>query len=366
MSSKAFDAYQLGNISLANRIVMAPMTRSRSINNIPNELVATYYAQRAGAGLIITEGTSPSANGLGYARIPGIFNEAQIAGWKLVTDAVHENGGKIFLQIMHTGRVSHPTNMPAGTRVLAPSAIGLTQSEMWTDQEGNQPYPTPEAMTTEDIAATIQEYVDAAKNAIAAGFDGVELHGANGYLIDQFIHPDSNQRTDDYGGSVENRLRFALEVAQQVVDAIGAERTGIRLSPYGVFNELSASYDTIDETYTQLAKGLSKLNLAYLHVVDHSAMGAPEVPDSMKNLLRENFKNTFILSGGYDLARAESDLQAEKGDLVAIGRPWIANPDLIDRFQAGAELLQPDHNTFYTPGAEGYTDYPTLAQSEVA
>ncbi len=366
MSSKVFDSYQLGNTSLANRIVMAPMTRSRAINNIPNELVATYYAQRAGAGLIITEGTSPSPNGIGYARIPGVYSEEQVAGWKLVTDAVHEAGGKIFLQIMHTGRVSHPTNMPAGTRVLAPSAIGLTNSEMWTDQDGNQPYPTPEAMSSEDITNTIQEYVDAAKNAIAAGFDGVELHGANGYLLDQFIHPDSNQRTDEFGGSVENRLRFVLEVAEQVVAAIGAERTGIRLSPYGVFNELSPSYDGIEETYTQLATALSKLDLVYLHVVDHSAMGAPEVPETIKSLLRKNFSNTVILSGGYDLARAEADLAAEKGDLVAFGRPWISNPDLVQRLQSGAELQDPNFDAFYTPGPEGYTDYPTLVQTETA
>lgn len=366
MSSKAFAPYQLGGITLANRIAMAPMTRSRSINNVPNQLVATYYEQRAGAGLIITEGTSPSPNGIGYARIPGIYNEEQVAAWKQVTDAVHRAGGKIFLQIMHTGRVSHTLNMPEGARVVAPSAIGLTQSEMWTDQEGNQAYPTPEAMSMEDITIAIQEYVDAAKNAIAAGFDGVELHAANGYLLDQFIHPDSNQRTDEYGGSVENRLRFVLEVAEQVVAAIGAERTGIRVSPYGVFNELSTTYEGIEETYTQLARALSKLNLVYLHLVDHNSMGAPEVPEHMKKLLRQNFSNTFILSGGYDIQRAEADLDAEKGDLIAFGRPWISNPDLVQRLQNGAELQDPNYDAFYTPGPEGYTDYPTLAQTEMA
>ncbi|MEL7248261.1 MAG: alkene reductase [Bacteroidota bacterium] len=364
MSNHTFETYQLGSLQLSNRIVMAPMTRSRAINNTPNELMAKYYSQRAGAGLIITEGTSPSPNGLGYARIPGVFSDEQVAGWKLVTDAVHEAGGKIFLQIMHTGRVSHPLNMAADARVIAPSAIGLTNSEMWTDQEGNQPYPVPAEMTAADIQATIAEYVTAAKNAVVAGFDGVELHAANGYLLDQFIHPDANQRTDEYGGSVENRLRFVLEVAQQVVDAIGAERTGIRISPYGVFNELSSSYDSLEETYQQLASRLSDLNLVYLHLVDHSAMGAPEVPESVKELLRKNFSNTFILSGGYDLDRAEQELAAGKGDLVAFGRPFISNPDLPQRLQAGTELDQPNFDQFYTPGEEGYTDYPTAVEKQ--
>ena len=366
MSNHTFETYQLGSLQLSSRIVMAPMTRSRAINNTPNELMATYYQQRASAGLIITEGTSPSPNGLGYARIPGAFSEEQAAGWKLVTDAVHQAGGKIFLQIMHTGRVSHPLNMAEGTRVLAPSAIGLTSSEMWTDQEGNQAYPVPQEMTAEDIKEAIVEYVNTAKNAIAAGFDGVELHAANGYLLDQFIHPDANQRTDEYGGSVDNRLRFVLEVAQQVVAAIGAERTGIRVSPYGVFNELSATYDGIEETYQKLATGLSELNLVYLHIVDHSAMGAPEVPASMKALLRENFRNTLILSGGYDLARAEQDLAEGKGDLIAFGRPFIANPDLPRRLQEGSELAQPNYDQFYTPGEVGYTDYPSLAEGQPA
>lgn len=366
MSKIVFDDYPLGKTTLNNRIAMAPMTRSRAINNIPNELMAEYYGQRAGAGLIITEGTAPSPNGLGYARIPGIYSDEQVEGWKLTTNAVHEKGGTIFLQIMHTGRVSHPSNMPAGARVVAPSAVGIKNSEMWTDEDGNQPYPIPEALSAADLKATIEEYVTAAKNAIAAGFDGVELHAANGYLLEQFIHPDTNQRTDDYGGSVENRLRFVLEVAEQVVAAIGAERTAIRVSPYGVFNELSPSYDGMEDAYITLASRLSDLGLVYIHLVDHSSMGTPEVPDSFKKKLKESFKNTFILSGGYNLERAENDLQADKGDLVAIGRPWIANPDLVERFKEGAEIQTPDQDTFYTPGAKGYTDYPSLAETETA
>ena len=366
MSRAIFETYQLGNTDLKNRVVMAPLTRSRSIGNVPGELVATYYSQRAGAGLLITEGTAPSPNGLGYARIPGIFSEEQAAGWRKVTDAVHAKGGKIFVQLMHTGRVSHPANMPEGSRVLAPSAIGLKQGEMWTDAEGNQPYPTPEAFTLEEIQSTIQEYVHAAKLAVeVAGFDGVELHGANGYLIEQFIDPGSNQRTDEYGGSIEKRLRFPLEVAEAVVAAIGGERVGIRLSPYGVFNEISI-YEELDQTYDLLSQKLSDLGLVYLHVVDHSPMGAPEVPASIKETFRRNFKQSLILSGGYDQARAEADLAADKADLIAFGRPWIANPDLVQRFEQGAEIATPDHNTFYTPGAEGYTDYPTLAEAAKA
>ncbi|MEM6724626.1 MAG: alkene reductase [Bacteroidota bacterium] len=362
MSNQLFEPTSLGNIKLQNAIVMAPLTRSRAINNIPNELMAEYYSQRASAGLIITEGTSPSPNGLGYARIPGTFNADQVAGWKLVTDAVHAKGGKIFLQIMHTGRVSHPLNMADGTRILAPSAVQL-DGEMWTDVQGNQPYPVPQAMSIDDIEETIQEYVDAAKNAIEAGFDGVELHGANGYLIDQFFHPNTNQRTDEYGGSYENRIRFALEVAEAVVEAIGKERVGIRLSPYGVFKSI-AIYDELDATYGLLAEKLSDLGLTYIHLVDHSPMGAPEVPANIKATIRKNFKQNLILSGGYDAERAAADLQAGKADLIAFGRPFISNPDLVERYKSGAALNQLNPDLFYTPGPEGYTDYPALTGSE--
>ena len=278
---KIFNKYALGNIELKNRVVMAPMTRSRAINNIPNEMMAAYYAMRADAGLLITEGTAPSANGLGYPRIPGVYNQAQIEGWKKITNEVHAKGGKIFLQIMHTGRVSHPLNMEEGTQILAPSAIALN-GEMYTDQEGMKTYPVPKEMSITEIKLTQKEYVQAAKNAIEAGFDGVEIHGANGYLIDQFINTASNKRSDLYGGSIENRSRFALEVAQQIVAAIGANKTGIRLSPYGVYNDM-AVFEGIDDTFTYLGKELGNLNLAYVHIVDHSSQGAPEVPQSIKD-----------------------------------------------------------------------------------
>jgi N-ethylmaleimide reductase len=315
-----------------------------------------YYQQRADAWLIITEGTSPSPNGLGYPRIPGAYSDEQVAGWKKTTDAVHATEGKIFLQIMHTDRVSHSLNMPEGARVLAPSAVGLTQEKMYTDAEGPQDYPTPQEMTIVEIHEDIDEYVYTAKQAIKAGFDGVELYVANGYLINQFISPITNKREDKYGGSVDNRLRFALEIAEKTVAAIGKERVGIRISSYGVFNGLG-TFKGIEETYEILAKKVNGFGLVYLHLVDHSAMGAPEVPDAIKKLLRKNFKNTFILSGGYDAERAEKDLQADKGDLIAFGRPFISNPDLVTRMKEGIELTQPNPDTFYTPGKGGYTDY---------
>ncbi|MFT5167575.1 MAG: N-ethylmaleimide reductase [Saprospiraceae bacterium] len=360
---KLFSGFNLGNIELKNRTVMAPLTRSRAINNIPNELMVNYYAQRAAAGLIISEGIAPSANGLGYPRIPGLYNEAQIEGWKKVTAAVHENGGKIFAQLMHTGRVSHPDNMEAGTAVVAPSAIA-TSGEMYTDAKGPQGYPVPKEMSIEDIEQAQNEYVQAAKNAIEAGFDGVEIHGANGYLIDQFINTASNQRIDNYGGSTDNRSRFTIEVAQKVVAAIGSERTGIRLSPYGAFNDMIA-FEGIDETFEYLAGALGEIGLVYIHLVDHSAMGAPQVPGSIKSKIKAAFGGTIITSGGFDKEKAETALQEGEGELVAFGRPFLANPDLVYRMKNDIALNDPDFATFYTPGEKGYTDYPVAQETSV-
>ena len=275
-----FSSYRLGDIELPNRAVMAPMTRSRAIDGVPNALMAEYYGQRAAAGLILTEGTSPSPNGMGYPRIPGLYSRAQVDGWKLVTDAVHAKGGHIFAQLMHVGRIGHPANMPEGSELIAPSPL-QPPGEMYTDAKGMQAYPTPREMTQDDIEAAIEEYVTASKNAIAAGFDGVELHGANGYLIDQFLNPISNQRTDEYGGSVENQARFAIEVARATSDAIGAQRVGIRLSPFGAFNGLG-EFEGTEDAFEAYAKELGEVGLVYLHLVDHSAMGAPPVPASTK------------------------------------------------------------------------------------
>jgi N-ethylmaleimide reductase len=354
-----FEAFSLRATQLSNRIVMSPLTRSRaSDSNTANSLMATYYAQRASAGLIITEGTSPSPNGLGYARIPGLFNDAQAQSWKLVTDSVHAKGGKIVVQLMHTGRVSHQANLPAGAEVLAPSPEPCP-GEMWTDAQGSQPHTPPRAMTAADIHAVIGEYATAALLALQAGFDGIELHAANGYLLEQFLNANVNRRTDGYGGSAEGRNRLVLEVARAAVKEIGAERVGIRLSPHGVVNSTGA-FEGVDEQYLALVKQLSTLGLMYVHVLDHSAMGAPPVPAKLKTDLRTAFDGPFILAGGLDKASAEQALIEGRADLTAMGRAFIANPDLVHRLRQDAPLNAPAPDTFYTPGAKGYTDYPTL------
>jgi N-ethylmaleimide reductase len=343
--TRLFDGYRLGDLELDNRIVMAPMTRCRATaDHVPTELMATYYAQRATAGLIVTEGVGPSANGTGYARIPGLYNEEQVKAWQRVTAAVHAAGGRIFAHLMHTGRTSHPLNMPAGARILAPSAVRLSGT-MWTDSEGLQPYPEPEAMTEADIEQALAEFAEAAAHADRAGFDGIELHAANGYLIDQFLNTATNLRTDRWGGSVANRMRFAVEVAGRVAARLGASRVGIRLSPYGVFNDMAPDAET-DELYAQLAEALGKLGLAYVHLVDHSAMGAPPVKAEIKRAIRARFEGTLVMSGGYDAAGAAADLAAGHGDLVAFGRAFLANPDLVARLRDGLALAEPDPSTF--------------------
>ena len=356
-----FSPAKVGSVSLANHIVMAPMTRSRAIGNIPNDLMAEYYGQRATAGLIVTEGTSPSPNGLGYARIPGIYSQAQVEGWKKVTSSVHKSGGKIFVQLMHTGRITHIANLPEGAEVLAPSAV-QAKGQMWTDTLQMQEHSVPRAMTAEDLSSTKNEYITAAKNAIEAGFDGVELHGANGYLLEQFLSPFSNVRTDNYGGSIENRSRFVLEVAAGVAAAIGKDKTGIRFSPYGANGDMPA-YPETDATYTYLATELNTLGIAYIHLVDHSGMGAPAVPHEIKEKIRNCFKNAIIQCGSYNLERAEADIQpGQIADLIAFGRPFLNNPDLVDRMKNNHALSTDlKMNLFYTPGAEGYTDYPVFA-----
>ena len=360
MSTKLFETATLGNITLKNRVVMAPMTRNRATpGHDVTPIMATYYAQRASAGLIITEGIAPSANGNGYARVPGLYTSAQVEGWQAVTAAVHKKGGKIFAQLMHTGRISHPANMEEGAEILGPSAIAAA-GQIYTDELGMQDHPTPREMTKADIEQTIQEYVAAARNAIAAGFDGVELHGANGYLVEQFLRPTTNQRTDEYGGSTENYARFVIDVATAISNAIGVDKTGIRLSPYGVFNDMPYLVD-YDGAMLYLTEKLNGV-VTYVHLVDHESMGAPAIGAGINEAIRNTFSGTMILSGGYDAARAEAKLAAGKAELIAIGRPFIANPDLVERMQNGAELSQPDFSTFYTPGETGYTDYPALAE----
>ena len=340
----------LGSLQLKNAIVMAPMTRARAIGTLPNSLMVQYYAARADAGLLIAESTAPSPNGLGYSRIPGIFSEEQVNGWKAVTSAVHAKGGKIFLQLLHTGRISHPVNMPEGARILAPSPIKAA-GQMWTDVKGMQDFPVPEGMTASDIAATIKEYADGARNAIAAGFDGVEINAANGYLPNQFLNANSNERDDAYGGSLENRNRFVLELAAAVAEAIGADKTGIRIFPFHRLNDL-AGYEGEDLQFIALAQDLGKLGLAYLHVVSYLT------PDQTLEAIRTGFGGTIMLNGGYTAERAESDIASGKADLISFGKPFIANPDFVAKVVTGTALSEPDQSTFYAPGPEGYIDYP--------
>jgi N-ethylmaleimide reductase len=345
----------MGALKLSNRVVMAPMTRSRSPGNVPVPFVATYYAQRAEAGLIVTEGTSPSPNGVGYLNIPGIYSKAQVEAWRAVTSAVHQAGGHIFIQLMHTGRVTQQENLPAGAEVVAPSAVKL-EGQTFT-AKGMLDYTMPRAMTEKDIEHAIGEYVTASANAIEAGFDGMELHGANGYLIEQFLGANTNLRTDGWGGSVQGRQRFAVEVAKRVSERIGAGKVGIRLSPYGVASGMVPDAHT-DELYLSLAKELSKLKLAYVHVVDHSSMGAPKPKPELFKGMREAFQGTFIIAGGMDAAKAEATIDAKSADLIGFGRPFISNPKLVTKLRTGAALRAYDPKTFYTPGEAGYTDYP--------
>ncbi len=333
---------------------MAPMTRSRAIGNIPNELMVKYYSDRADAGLIITEGTAPGPDGLGYARIPGLFNKEQVAGWKKITEAVHAKGGKIFVQLMHTGRIGHDNNLPEEGDVVGPSPIAAA-GEMWTDEQGMQPLPAPKEIQEEEIQALIAEFVESAKAAMEAGFDGVEIHAANGYLPMQFLNPKSNQRTDKYGGSYENRNRFVLEMTEAMAAAIGKEKMGIRLSPFNKFNDMAPDEQEAAQ-YISLAKGLKKIGIAYIHLLRFA------MPPELITHMHEAFGTTIILNGGYNADSAAADLEAGKAELISFGSSFIANPDLVTRMKNTLELAKPDPATFYTPGEKGYTDYPSLVQ----
>jgi len=359
MSNLLFSSIAAGALAAKNRIVMAPMTRSRAIGNRANSLMAAYYGQRASAGLIITEGVSPDPNGLGYPRMPGLFTDEQQESWRQVTAAVHAGGGKIVVQLMHSGRIGHQANLPAGAELVGPSALQAS-GQIFVDGQGMQPIGAPRAMTLADIARAKSMFVAGARRAIAAGFDGVELHAANGYLLEQFLNPVVNQRTDEYGGSVTNRTRLIIEVAREVAAAIGTDRVGVRISPYGALGDLPG-YQTVDETYHHLVDELSRLNIAYLHITDHGALGGANIPAELKQELRRRFGGAMILNGGYDRMRAEAELGSDSADLIAFGRPFLANPDLVTRLKTGTALAQPDMATLYTPGPEGYVDLVPVA-----
>lgn len=355
-----FQPYDLGPITLANHIVMAPLTRNRAgAGLVPGELAAIYYGQRASAGLLITEATQISPQAQGYQDTPGIYTQAQIEGWRKVTDAVHAKGGRIFVQLWHVGRISHVDLQPGRAAPVAPSAI-RAETKTFVNN-GFVDVSEPRALEVEEIKGIINDFRKAAANAIAARFDGVEIHGANGYLLEQFLKDGANQRTDEYGGSVENRARLLLEVTAAVKDEIGAERTGVRISPVSPANAISCSDP--QSQYDYLAEQLDALGIVYLHVVEGATGGPRDVSPFDYDSLRRRFKNTWIGNNGYDLALASAQLAQGKADLFAFGRPFISNPDLVERLKTGAPLAPLNPETLYGGGAQGYTDYPSLTET---
>ena len=358
MPPTLFSPVTVGPYRLANRIVMAPMTRSRAgSGNVPTAMNATYYAQRAGAGLIVSEGSQVSPQGLGYPGTPGIHSVAQVAGWRLVTDAVHARGGHIFLQLWHVGRISHPTMQPDGALPVAPSAIAA-DGKLWTGS-GMLPFETPRALATEEIPGIVESFRIGTANARAAGFDGVEIHGANGYLIDQFLRDKTNRRTDRYGGSVANRARFAIEVTEAVVSAWSADRVGIRFSPTHPFNDVADSNPA--EIFGHVVRELNQIGLAYLHIVEpapNDPIAAGAKPDV--RFFRPLWRGPLIANRGYDLERGNAILAEGAADLVSFAMLYVGNPDLPERLARGGPFNPSDRKTYYGGGEAGYTDYPTL------
>lgn len=366
MSDPLFRPHQLGALRLPNRIIMAPLTRSRSAQpgDVPQAMNVEYYRQRAGAGLIIAEATQVSPQGKGYAFTPGIHSEAQVEGWRKVTDAVHDAGGRIHLQLWHVGRISHPALQPNGELPVAPSAIKPKAQTFISAESGMVDIPEPRALEPEEMPDIIAQYRTGAENAKRAGFDGVEIHAANGYLLDQFLKSDSNRRTDAYGGSLENRMRLPLEVVQEVVEVWGRDRVGIRISPTGSFNDVRDA-DPV-ETYGAFAARLNDLGIAYIEVVEDSFQGNHENgrPQAVIDAVQRAFTGTYIGNGAYTADEARLRIEAGQADLVSFGRPFIANPDLPARFRQGAELNEWDSSTFYGGDERGYTDYPALAEQD--
>jgi N-ethylmaleimide reductase len=358
-----FQPVQLGPYHLANRIVMAPLTRSRAgEDGVPRPLMVEYYAQRASAGLIITEGANISPQGRGFAFTPGIYDDAQVEGWRQVTEAVHARGGRIFPQLWHVGRMSHPSLQPGGALPVSPSAIRPEATSYTT--AGFLPCVTPRALAIAEIAEIVEQYCRATRNALAAGFDGVEIHAANGYLIEQFLRDSTNKRTDAYGGSRENRARFLLDVTEAVAGVCGGERVGIRLSPVSPVNGADLDSDPAG-TYAYVVERLNAFGLAYIHIIEGATQGPREVPGGFDlQILRRSFKSLYIANNGYDLGLAIEARHRNLADLIAFGRLYIANPDLVERLRIGARLNVPDRATFFGGGAAGYTDYPVLTPAE--
>lgn len=354
-----FESVQLGPLRLPNRIVMAPLTRSRAKDgDVPSDLAIEYYTQRATAGLIIAEATQISPSGKGYVYTPGIYNDAQVVAWKRITDAVHAKGGHIFLQLWHVGRISHPSIQPDGALPVAPSAI-KPEGQAYTE-DGFVAMVTPRALETAEMPGIVAQYRVAAQNALAAGFDGVEIHAANGYLLDQFLRDKTNRRTDAYGGSIENRTRLLREVTDAVVGIWGGDRVGVRISPLSKFGDIADSKP--QALFTQVVKVLNPFKLAYLHVIEGDTGGERDVTGGFDlQILRSDFNGLYMANNGYDLALARETLGVNRADLIAFGRLYIANPDLVERLRSGAPLNTPDPATMYGGGAEGYVDYPFLS-----
>jgi N-ethylmaleimide reductase len=361
--SDLFQPVRLGPYQLANRIVMAPLTRSRADEEgVPRPLMVEYYAQRASAGLIITEGTNVSPQGRGYALTPGLYDAAQVAGWRKVTEAVHACVGRIFPQLWHVGRVSHPSLQPGGALPVAPSAIRPDATSYTA--AGFQPCVTPRALATAEIPEIVEQYRHATQNALVAGFDGVEIHAANGYLIEQFLRDSTNKRTDAYGGSRENRARLLLEVTEAVAGVCGGERVGIRLSPVSPVNGADLDSDPAG-TYAYVVERLNAFGLAYIHIIEGATQGPREVPGGFDlQILRRSFRGRYVANNGYDLGLALEARRRNLADLISFGRLYIANPDLVERLRIGAPLNVPDRATFFGGGAAGYTDYPALTPAE--
>ncbi|MEP0071850.1 MAG: alkene reductase [Marinomonas sp.] len=348
-----FNPVKLGDLTLPNRFVMAPLTRTRAPNHQPNALMAEYYSQRASTGLLIAECTMVTENTSAFGDDPGIYSPEQIKGWKLTTEAVHKADGRIFLQIWHAGRAAHPL-LNGGKEPVAPSAIAI-EGDTHTP-EGKKPYTVPRALTVSEIKAIVGDFRQAAVNAKEAGFDGVEIHGANGYLIDQFLRDSANQRTDEYGGSFENRARFLREVIEAVTDVMGSGRVGLRLSPLNSFQSMKDS-DPVD-LIRYLADMLNRYDLAYLHLMRADFFGLQQA--DVVPAAREVYKGHLMVNMGYSPEEAHQVLENKQADSVAFGTSILANPDFVERVKQGAELNQPDQTTFYTPGEKGYTDYPFL------
>ncbi|SEW54075.1 alkene reductase [Chitinophaga arvensicola] len=356
-----FEKYNDKGLDLKNRIVMAPMTRARNPNGIPNEMNALYYQQRTNAGLIITEGTAISPTATGVLHIPGLYTDEQVEGWKIVTSAVHATGTKIFTQLWHVGRVSHTSNQPGGIAPVSASNIPAASSHAWGyDENGQESFvtcSTPVALTTDGVKAVVQDFANAATNAVKAGFDGVELHGANGYLIEQFLNPFVNNRTDEYGGSIENRSRFLLEAIDASIANIGADKVAIRLTPYGGLHEMP-HYDEIEATYSYLAAELGKRQIAYIHLMDQQSRGSYALPEGFLEKFRQQYRGVLILAGGMTRDKATQLINKGIIDLAAWGEPFIANPDLTERLKNDWPLNTPDRQLHYGGATHGYTDYP--------